>query len=287
MTATATPRLYAVPNPPEPHRLGWLLRLRAAARRAYNLALSLPRGAVHWAMSTLSRCGRIVATTAPSLAATLTRIGDTAARIGVLPVLAAAGATPWVTRPLIQAARRLGAALRGPLSRIAGWLASGLRAVDPAGTMVLDVLARLRDRVSRSLTWAMTRLHSAPIGGHLHTVGVGTRAATYGWLTRRVTIALTINPWAGVMLPLLVVALTAVLVTGETASAPTPAPRTPASTGRVRVAPSSPAPDPETAPADQQEEQGMNDLVDTPVPTALNRAARRASQQTQARARRR
>src|SRR3954463_11969811 len=48
--APINPGLYAVPAPPQQERFALLLRLRRAARQAFDTALALPRGAAGWVL---------------------------------------------------------------------------------------------------------------------------------------------------------------------------------------------------------------------------------------------
>jgi len=87
---TTTARLYAVPDPTPREPMPWILRLKEIARRAYDLAMSVPRGAVGWAVSTLTRWGRTLAAAMPGLTSALARAGRAASTVGILPITAAA-----------------------------------------------------------------------------------------------------------------------------------------------------------------------------------------------------
>jgi hypothetical protein len=278
---TTTARLYAVPDPTPREAPPWILRLKKIARRAYDLALSVPRGAPGWAVSTLTRWGRTLAAAMPGLTSALARAGRAATTVGILPITAAALATPQVTRPLAGLARRVIATASGPLSRLGRWVASGLRALDPVGPALLDLAGRLRTWIATAIRGVAGTMHRV-LGenGHEHAT-TASRALSYAWLARRLVLALTGAARAAVAVPLGVAGLTfALLRLGPGTNGPRPA-QTAAKARPVNRA---------TPPAEQP-------CAVTPEVTVLepddatavpgNRAARRAAQQAAARSRRR
>src|SRR3954470_14370919 len=108
--APINPGLYAVPAPPQQERFALLLRLRRAARQAFDTLVALPRGAAGWvlhqARTILSRLGGqpVVGRIATGLA----RVGDLLRSVGPVTAAAAVLSIPAVWRATVRAAGWLG-----------------------------------------------------------------------------------------------------------------------------------------------------------------------------------
>ncbi|USQ75347.1 hypothetical protein [Ornithinimicrobium cryptoxanthini] len=291
-TATTYPPLHVVQDPPTvQERMGMLLRARAAARQALDLALSLPRAATGWALRQLHTL--VGAAGDNHVAAWLTARTSAAVtfvrQVGFVPLAATVLSTPRVW----AGATRLLRAASGFLARLGHGLWTGLdRLLHRAGPVGVQVSNRLtsatatvRRVTNRMLTHAVVRTVTSAGFEAAQLVRPISRAV----LAHRVISLLTPGRWTRALVQVLV--FTVLLSTRLLTTAP-------ASGGAVDVRPI----------GNEASSAGIERLVD-PVPATngspagpaadgtdethqavpvgqVNRAARRAQQQERARARR-
>src|SRR4051812_12488238 len=108
--APINPGLYAVPAPPQKERFAPLLRVRRAARQAFDTVLALPRGAAGWVL----RQARTVLSALGSnpdlgrLGARLASLADFIRSVGPVTAAAAVLSIPAVWRATVRAASFVG-----------------------------------------------------------------------------------------------------------------------------------------------------------------------------------
>lgn len=159
MSATAHERLplYAVPPPDTANtldRVGRLLLLRRDARRAFDLAMAMPKGAI----GRVLRHTRTVLTAIganPALAtvaAQLRTIGAVVKDLGPVTGAAATLSTPVIWQAATRAARWVGAKIAAGATALWAATASLLHKVRPAGDRVADTLATAGQTLADTVT---------------------------------------------------------------------------------------------------------------------------------------
>ncbi|MGO4599472.1 hypothetical protein [Terrabacter sp. 2RAF25] len=149
--ATMDGRLYAVPAPPQKERLALLLRLRRAARAAFDTVLALPRGAAGWAL----RQARTVMSALGGdpvlqrLGARLASLGDLLRSVGPVTAAAAVFSSPAVWNATLRVGRFLGSKIAAGASALWQQTRSLLGKLGPTGTRVATGLANAGTMVRR------------------------------------------------------------------------------------------------------------------------------------------
>ncbi len=276
--------LHAVPPPTTTDRFALLLRIRRAARRALDLALTVPRAAAGWVI----RQARTVLAGA-SANGLLTGAGGllrsaagVVRAVGVIPVTATILSSPPVWRVAVRAASAVGhqltSAARGLWSRVKGLLGRagtvGARistALSAAGTTAAHLVGRVSTHPAVQALLDSAKRLGALVAPLSRTVVV-----------HRLLRLLVPVAWARVVLE--AAALPLLLALGLVATPPGP------DNGPAAGVPIAPAPDAGPNPpvtqavsgAPHRDEAGDEDLDVTEV--AFNRAERRAQQRSQAQA---
>ena len=149
--APINPGLYAVPAPPQQERFALLLRLRRAARQAFDTMLALPRGAGGWvlrqARTALSALGGhpLVSRIATGLA----RVGDLFRSVGPVTAAAAVFSVPAVWRATVRVAGFLGSRVAAGAKAVWQQTRSLLGKCGPTGTRISAGLANAGTAVQR------------------------------------------------------------------------------------------------------------------------------------------
>ncbi|GAA3721352.1 hypothetical protein GCM10022399_42140 [Terrabacter ginsenosidimutans] len=135
-TAPIDGRLYAVPAPPQQEQFALLLRLRRAARAAFDTVLALPRGAAGWV---LRRVQAVMSALGGNpvlqrLGARLASLGDLLRSAGPVTAAAAVFSIPAVWRATVRLGRFLGSKIASGASALWQQTRSLLGKLGPTGT---------------------------------------------------------------------------------------------------------------------------------------------------------
>ena len=286
-TATADSRLYAVPPPTQQERLGLLLRMRRATRRALDTVLALPRGAAGWVL-------RHTRTVVSALAGnpTLARLGQRLRGLGALirvagpgAVAAAALSIPAVWRATVRTAGSLGSRLTAGATAIWRWIRSTLNRFGPGGTRVATALAEAGSAVGRFVARVMTHPVTQAVARSLRSVARLVRPVSQSLVVHRLTAAFVATPWLRILLE--VVTVPFVIAPGLTVQVGRhlrPVPEVPSAPVTGAVASSDTTETTMSSPVTETvpNEEGSWDELLTPH----NRAERRAQQQAHTHAKR-
>lgn len=141
--APINPGLYAVPAPPQKERFALLLRLRRAARQAFDTLLAMPRGAAGWV---LARARTVLSAIGSSpvwarMATGLARIGNLIRSVGPVTAAAAVFSIPAVWRATVRVGRFLGSRIAAGAKAVWQQTRSLLGKCGPAGTRIATGLA--------------------------------------------------------------------------------------------------------------------------------------------------
>ncbi len=284
-------RLYAVPAPPQKERFALLLRLRRAARQAFDTLLALPRGAAGWV---LTRARTVLSGIAGGpvwsrIATGLTRVRDLFRSVGPVTAAAAVLSIPAVWRATVQVSRFLGSKIAAGAKALWQQTRYLLGKLGPTGTRIATGLVNTGTAVQRVFVAVAAHPVTQALVEGIRTLGVLVRPLSQSTVVHRLLGRLVGGSWLRwglemVLLPLVIApTMLADLVTGWR---PTWAP-TAASASRPAQA---------SAPFVNVTEAGMgHETVEREYPTGSeewtepygpsNRGERRA-QQAQARARR-
>lgn len=287
MSTTADSRLYAVPPPTQQERLGLLLRLRRAARRALDAALALPRAGTGWVL----RHTRTLLSV-PADNPTLARVGAHLRGLGALiraagpwTVTAAVLSVPAVWRAAARAARWVGSKIAAGASAIWRWTRTTLARFGPTGVRIAGTLGEAGSAVGRLVVRVGTHPISQALVRTVASVARLVRPVSQSLVVHRLAASFVGTPWLRVLLE--VAALPFVIAPGLTVQVarhvrPVPevpsaqATGAPASSDATETATSSTVTEARPIEADEWEE----------LLTPRNRAERRAQQQAHAHAKR-
>ena len=286
-TATADSRLYAVPPPTQQQRLGTLLRLRRAARRALDAILALPRGAAGWVLRHTSTVLSALADnpTLARLGARLRGLGALIRAAGPGTVAAAVLSIPAVWRAATRAARWVGSKVSAGASAIWEWTRTTLARFGPTGVRIATTLGEAGSAVGRFVSRVMTHPVTRTVAGTVKSLARLVRPVSQSLVVHRLTAAFVATPWLRVLLE--VVTLPFVIAPGLSAQvgrhlrsvpATDPPPVSGAASGSDATETTTSSPVTKTVPT---EEDAWDELL-----TPSNRAERRAQQQAHAHAKR-
>ncbi|WP_207555727.1 hypothetical protein [Intrasporangium flavum] len=146
-----SPALYAVPAPPQKERFALLLRLRRAARQAFDTLLALPRGAAGWV---LTRARTVLSAIGGSpvwsrIATGLIRVRDLFGSVGPVTAAAAVLSIPAVWRATVRVGRWLGSKVVAGAKALWQQTRSLLGRCGPTGTRIATGLATTGTAVQR------------------------------------------------------------------------------------------------------------------------------------------
>jgi hypothetical protein len=207
-TAYAAP-LHAVPDTPltTKERFGALVHLRMLADRARNLALSVPRSAIGWAVNTFDR---LVEATAGVGTFLRDQAGNAASLIratGVVPIAVAVLSTPPVAAAVTGAARFVGNGLR----RVASAAWSGLKGLlgrcGSTGEQISQSLSNIGTQVANSAMRLAAHPVMVPVVRVLRATAAMVRPVSQGFVAHRLLGALVPVVWLRAILELLVMPL--------------------------------------------------------------------------------
>jgi hypothetical protein len=289
--APINPGLYAVPAPPQRERFALLLRLRRAARQAFDTLLALPRGAAGWV---LTRARTVLSAIGDSpfwsrISTGLTRVRDLFRSVGPVTAAAAVLSIPAVWRATVRIGRFLGSQIAAGAKALWQQTRSLLGKLGPTGTRIASGLVNTGTAVQRVFVAVVAHPVTQALVDGIRSLGILIRPVSQSTVVHRLLGRPVGGSWLRwglelVLLPLVIApSLLADLVAGWR---PTWAP---AAASASRPAQSS-APFvnvTETGTADEAFEpeypMGSDEWTEPHGPS--NRAERRA-QQAQARARR-
>ena len=297
-TAPIDGRLYAVPAvpaPPQQERFALLLRLRRAARAAFDTVLALPRGAAGWvlrqARTVLSALGGNPAL--QRLGARLAGLRDLLRSVGPVTAVAAVFSIPAVWNATVQVGRFLVSKIAAGASALWQHTRSLLGKLGPTGTRIATGLANAGTVVRRVSVGVVTHPVTQSVVRGVAAVAGLVRPVSQTTLLHRLLGRLVGASWMRwslelfllpvVLAPSLLGDLLAGLRTGSASSASSPTRPTPRSTPVVTV-PDAGVGDRSVQPEDPTEPDSPEVWAEGLAPR--NRAERRAAQQAQTRAKR-
>ncbi|WP_323099406.1 hypothetical protein [Intrasporangium sp. YIM S08009] len=144
--------LYAVPAPSQKERFALLLRLRRAARQAFDTLLALPRGAAGWvltrAQAALSAIGGSPVWS--RIATGLTRVRDLFRSVGPVTAAAAVLSIPAVWRATVRVGRWLGSKIGAGAKALWQQTRSLLGKLGPTGNRIATGLVNTGTAVQRA-----------------------------------------------------------------------------------------------------------------------------------------
>jgi len=289
-TAYAMP-LRSVPNAPPntKTRFASLLALRDAARRAFDMALSLPRSAIRWAIGLFHRWVEATGSVGVLswLSARARDAGGLFRQVGVVPSVLAVLSTPRIAAAAGRVAHFVG---RGML-RLASSAWRGIKGLlnrcGSTGTRIAEGLGRAGTHLADAVAAAGQHPMMAPVAQALKATLALVRPVSWGFVTHRLLGALVPIVWLRAVVELLVMPF---LVDSTLA-------------GNVRDCMWTPPTDQANSDVTSDGDGLLIDILATPIPKStngsasgpdqpddeepsLNRASRRAQQRDDAQARR-
>lgn len=283
--------LYAVPAPPQRERFSLLLRLRRAARQAFDTMLALPRSAAGWVL----RQARMVLSALGSnpflnrLGTRLAGLADVIRAVGPVTVTAAVLSIPSVWNTTVRAAQWFGSKIAAGASALWRHTHSLLAKCGPTGTRIATGLATAGGACRRLFVTVCGHPATQALVRGVASLAVLVRPVTHSTVVHRLLGRLVGASWLRWSLELLILPfvmapnLVADLSGGLRTAAASPArPSSPPARGASAfVVP------PETSGSEASEDHepvGPDDWTAAFQPS--NRAERRAQQQARAHAKR-